>query len=494
LPGILPTPLGRLSNSQAQTDWRHSPRQVEVRGGNHTLSEREVLKIRLLSGQSQGYWRGRVYQNYTASSWQDDTRSFKDARLRFSQLTPLELHETLPPLDTKLGREVTVKAEMAPLAFLGSPVPLYGAGRITAMRAAWSDIDINTRTSAVTLTWSPFTYSAEPQYTVESKYIEPLAASLRARSMTDTELKEWRGNEATAPTLELPDDALIKEPIQRIAQEIITSAQQQGRKIDTPRAKAQAISAYLHANCVYSLNAPLAPSTDDGVAYFLTTSKLGACDMFASAMALLLRAMDVPARLATGYLEPEAAPGVTRGEIIIREKDAHAWVEYWVPEVGWITHDPSAGTRVADDGMMKNLSQTLTGMLRRIGGTTVLLPVLGVLLLVAGIFWPQIEKMMGRSAQPADAQSRQRAQVSRAYAQATRMLRRHIHGRRYSLAPFTPRELDDVVGRANLSPEAKQEFAALTYLHAAARYAPTAPEVSETQLKESLARLRQALR
>ncbi len=503
LPGVLPTPLGRLNRSQAQTDWRNSPSQVEVRGGNHVLSEREIMRVTLLSGRSSGLWRGRVYQNYVASSWQDDShgsprrsnqtdqQGFDSQKLINESETALTLFENLPKVASSYGQTQRVRATIEPLEG-GSTVPLFGAGRITAINADFPSVDINTRTSAVSVQWL-FSRGGSRIYTTTSEYVTPKAEALRARAMTESELQNWRDASATRATLELPSDTLVSVPIERIAQEIQAAARAQNRKIDTPMQKALAISAYLHEHCMYSLRAPLAPSTADGVAYFLTTSREGACDMFASSMTLLLRAMNVPARLATGYLETEAPSGAAT-DIVLREKDAHAWVEYWVPQLGWITHDPSAGTRVADDTWFNNTTQWLSALLRNIGGTTVLLPLLGVLLLSAGLFWPQLEKILGRTTLAGDATAQQRARVSRTYAQATRLLRRHLKAhKRYDYAALTPREFDDAISRADLPPAAKQEFAALTYLHAAARYSSAPLDASEAQLKESLERLKRAL-
>ena len=92
------------------------------------------------------------------------------------------------------------------------------------------------------------------------------------------------------------------------------------------------------------------PATADATVYFLTDSRRGACDMFASSMALLLREMGVPARVATGFQDPMTLESTIEGEEgrttkILRERDAHAWVEYYVPQYGWISVDPTQNAR-----------------------------------------------------------------------------------------------------------------------------------------------------
>jgi transglutaminase-like putative cysteine protease len=68
---------------------------------------------------------------------------------------------------------------------------------------------------------------------------------------------------------------------------------------------------------------------------FLFTGRRGYCEQFASAMAIMLRTLHVPARVAVGF-----TPGrVTGDSRLITTDDAHAWVEAWFPGAGWIPFD-----------------------------------------------------------------------------------------------------------------------------------------------------------
>lgn len=76
---------------------------------------------------------------------------------------------------------------------------------------------------------------------------------------------------------------------------------------------------------------------DDALVEFLTTGKAGYCEQYASAMAVMLRTVGVPARVAVGF-----TGGKVEGDYrSITTSDAHAWVEAWFPEHGWITFDPT---------------------------------------------------------------------------------------------------------------------------------------------------------
>ena len=86
----------------------------------------------------------------------------------------------------------------------------------------------------------------------------------------------------------------------------------------------------------YSLQT--APSTgDDALVDFLTVGRTGYCEQFASAMAVMLRAVGIPSRVAVGF-----TGGTDFGDHrSIRTSDAHAWVEAYFSGTGWVLFDPT---------------------------------------------------------------------------------------------------------------------------------------------------------
>lgn len=80
------------------------------------------------------------------------------------------------------------------------------------------------------------------------------------------------------------------------------------------------------------------PATGDPIVDFLTRTRTGYCEHFATSMALLARVSGVPARVVVGYRAPP--PSSITGRIVVRERHAHAWVEAWV-EGAWRTYDPT---------------------------------------------------------------------------------------------------------------------------------------------------------
>ncbi|MDC0661889.1 transglutaminase TgpA family protein [Marinobacter sp. SS21] len=88
----------------------------------------------------------------------------------------------------------------------------------------------------------------------------------------------------------------------------------------------------------YTLRPPVMP--ENGVDTLLFDAMRGFCAHYAGATTFVLRAAGVPARVVVGYQGGELGAG---GDyLIVRQYDAHAWVEAWLPETGWTRIDPTA--------------------------------------------------------------------------------------------------------------------------------------------------------
>lgn len=102
--------------------------------------------------------------------------------------------------------------------------------------------------------------------------------------------------------------------------------------------KALAIEDFLRNNYSYELNAEYLPEGREFVDYFLFESKEGYCTYFATAMAVMLRSIDIPTR----YIEGFVARGPhDEGVYEITLNNAHSWVEAFIEPVGWVTFEPT---------------------------------------------------------------------------------------------------------------------------------------------------------
>lgn len=119
----------------------------------------------------------------------------------------------------------------------------------------------------------------------------------------------------------------------------------------------EAINAVLHffheQDFHYTLEPP--PLGRNEVDDFLFSTRAGFCEHYAGAFVVLMRAMDIPARVVTGYQGGEINP--VDGFMTIRQSDAHAWAEVWLQHRGWMRVDPTAA--VAPERIEHNIDNML---------------------------------------------------------------------------------------------------------------------------------------
>jgi transglutaminase-like putative cysteine protease len=132
-------------------------------------------------------------------------------------------------------------------------------------------------------------------------------------------------------------------------------AERLARRAATPYAFVQAVQRLLAHGYHYSENPP--PSAYP-LESFLFASKLGYCQQFAGAMALLLRMGGVPARVAVGFTSGRFDATTQRWRV--SDLDAHAWVEAWFPRYGWVRFDPTPAADPALGGRPPSTSLTTT--------------------------------------------------------------------------------------------------------------------------------------
>lgn len=121
------------------------------------------------------------------------------------------------------------------------------------------------------------------------------------------------------------------------------------------RENVNAVLKFFHNNNFsYTLDPPLLGlhEIDD----FLFSTRTGFCEHYASTFVVLMRMMDIPARVVTGYQGGENNP--VDGFVTIRQSDAHAWAEVWIEKRGWLRVDPTAA--VAPSRVEKNLASAIT--------------------------------------------------------------------------------------------------------------------------------------
>ena len=126
--------------------------------------------------------------------------------------------------------------------------------------------------------------------------------------------------------------------VRRKAEQIVEEA-----GAETRYEKARALERYIR-DFDYDLAVEPPPLDADVVDYFLFTTQKGYCDYSATTMAVMLRAVGVAARYASGYAMGEYDYG--RQAWVVRERQAHAWTEVYFPGYGWIEFEPTPTQRI----------------------------------------------------------------------------------------------------------------------------------------------------
>jgi transglutaminase-like putative cysteine protease len=166
---------------------------------------------------------------------------------------------------------------------------------------------------------------------------------------TDHEMRAARGRYPSSldrfTALELPGStALETSPYRRVGALARRLTAQAPSTFDA----VEAIARHLRGNYQYSESPPRRRYP---LAAFLFRDRIGYCQQFSGAMALMLRALGIPSRVAAGF-----SPGIATDDgFLVSDLDAHSWVEVYFNRIGWVAFDPTpaaapASSRLARPG------------------------------------------------------------------------------------------------------------------------------------------------
>ena len=281
------------------------------------LDDALVLRVR---PTRPGYWRGLAFDTYTGRGWRMSDHAVEEfASSEQSRIVPrLGPDEPWPAGSEQSIQTFYVEAEQPNVIFAAYrpfevffPTGTIGVDRYAGMR-------------------SPLRLEPGMVYSVISRVPAP-GAALLARGHGDVP------PHIRARYLQLP---AISSRVRRLASDLTAG-------VESPYQRAEAIRRYLQHGFTYTLQAPLLPDHADAVDEFLFVTRQGSCETFASALAVLLRAAGVPARLVTGYTT--GSYNVFTGYYEVRNSDAHAWVEMFQPGAGWIEFEATPSFAPASD-------------------------------------------------------------------------------------------------------------------------------------------------
>jgi transglutaminase-like putative cysteine protease len=281
------------------------------------LSDELVMEVQADGGR---YWRAVVFDRYSSAGW--SATNGRVVELEGETPSVPGLAEPGAELRTPVVQTFTMFNPAGTLLFAAAqPIQVNLPSSILIAGPA-SRVENATETAMSQL------YAQRPLYRgavykVTSAVSEADMKTLRAAGTNypDYILQEYTQVPDTLPTR-----------VRDLAIQLTESA-------ETPFDKARALEQYLRT-FPYDETITGPKPGQDGVDYFLFEQRSGYCDYYASSMAVMLRSLGIPARLAQGYSQGEQEP--SSGAYLVRQRDAHTWVEVYFPGYGWIEFEPTA--------------------------------------------------------------------------------------------------------------------------------------------------------
>ena len=288
---------------------------IHLLGSPPELAETEVFwaQIEEVSSEyaSAYYFRSATYEDYGRTGWRTTDKDYV-------YVPPEEEFEIEYTINEKLIYQQVTFVEYSTRGNIMMTVGELSAADVPHYTSYHTSFTNNTYTdqfASVTRANQYGAYSISPYYTEDD---------LRYATLN---YPTWIANKY----LQVPD--AVPDRVYDLALSLTaTQPSQYDRAI--------AIETYLR-NFEYTLDLPDPPLNEDIVDYFLFDLQKGYCDYYASAMVVLARAAGIPARLVTGYVANKYVP--EQDAFIVTADQAHAWVEIYFPEYGWVTFEPTAG-------------------------------------------------------------------------------------------------------------------------------------------------------
>lgn len=303
-----------LQSERVQLSYASFGTTLEL-GGPVNLGNQTVMDVQASYGR---YWRAVVYDRYTGDGW---VAGYADVRYLEPGASPGEF----APFEAR--REITQTFTLympgtTQLYALGQPEQFSLPVKEDIVQAAPSP-DSTPQVTTIAMVNSRRKLESGESYMVISSVA---SADEDAMRQSGDDFPAWVDR-----YLQLPDD---------VPQRVIDLAKEVTAGYDNIYDKATALQDYLR-EYTYNENVEAPPQGVDRVDYFLFESKEGYCNYYASAMAVMARAVGIPARVAAGYTQGDWERDANAYRV--REYNSHAWVEVFLPRFGWIEFEPTAG-------------------------------------------------------------------------------------------------------------------------------------------------------
>ena len=274
--------------------------------GPEPFARQETL---IIESTVPSYWRGQTFDTYTGQGWRSTMRLLEGRRAN----EPLT--ETIN-LKARLASRSNIEILDSNSAILFAPGDALRLNRPYQVQVEERDAAIEDYASIR----ATRRVGQRLVYSVDSTLAAATAEQLRS---APTAYPVW-----TERYIELPE----------LPPRVLEFAAHLAETGDTAIDRARAVEFFMRRFPFAQDTAPLPPDRD-ATDYFLFDPRRGHATQIASTMAVLVRAMDIPARVAVGYAQGVFDPVTQR--YIVNPSDAHTWVEVYFPTYGWVLFEPS---------------------------------------------------------------------------------------------------------------------------------------------------------
>lgn len=454
-----------------------------VSAGGASESDREVMRV---TCSERLLWRGQVFNEYTGHGWIGDSDPADEAKVKPYKIF---LRSPLPIWNGEVyAYRLPANIQPEPLRSFRSVRQIFeGMSGRSGMFLAAAQPKVIQYDSVIDLYASDGGLRIHHPYSV--RISRPFGSKIAYGVTSDVSTAtpdELRSAGKNYPAKIGPKYIRTPESCWRLK----SLASRITAKEKTDYDKVIAIQNYLVDNYTYDLNTPASPQNEDAATHFLFVSKKGYCDIFSTSMVLMCRELGIPARWVTGYASGDFSN--RDGKYHVKVKDQHAWVEVYFPSYGWITFDPTAGTREA--GLSKRIRNAALQLKQMVltGGISVVIISIATILafyLLKVEFWDKLKPKKARvAAEISNARWRRHAET---YRRMCRLLAKFGYPKQPEL---TPTEYAMIM-KACLSPDLEhisEKVNAITADFEAARY--SAQDVPEDRIAVNTALLDRMLK
>jgi protein-glutamine gamma-glutamyltransferase len=305
-----------------------------------------VMRVKVSGSKRSLYWRATTLDDYTGQVW-DEELQLEEPEQR-EQIDALEESPFLPRAaadeDNWVRQEVTVEAlRDTHLLASGQPVR-WRPGTDAPVADAAGDVVVVPDGLKRNQRYTAWSYVPRPNPSQLNAFAGDYPAQMtRYLEVAYDPVPEWsaRGRDTLMAVFfeaEHADNFEVTalESLYDAAQGVTSDAQ-------SPYEAAVFLETWFReaGGFTYEEQPPAPLGGQPPLVYFVNESKQGYCQHYAGAMALMLRLLGVPARVAVGFTS-----GTYNGdekEWVVKDTNAHAWVEVFFPRFGWIPFDPTPG-------------------------------------------------------------------------------------------------------------------------------------------------------